>query len=84
MLMLITLIRLQILYMLVPKWCYVTQKGFTPLLLACYYQKIGILKFLLDHDQVCEIAAFTSVRIIFTELFFRRSMHCRMVKQHST
>ncbi|XP_065910261.1 uncharacterized protein [Dysidea avara] len=39
--------------------CHFTKKGFTPLLTACYYQKVEILRFLLEHDQVSEIAAVT-------------------------
>ncbi|XP_065910277.1 poly [ADP-ribose] polymerase tankyrase-2-like [Dysidea avara] len=36
------------------------KKGYTPLLIACYYQKMELLKFLLDHDQVSVLAAVTS------------------------
>jgi len=41
------------------------QKRYTPLLIACYYQKIEILKFLLNHGEVSEIAAITIVSILY-------------------
>ncbi|XP_065910258.1 uncharacterized protein [Dysidea avara] len=36
-----------------------TEKGYTPLLLACDFQKLNILKFLLNHDLISEIATTT-------------------------
>ena len=37
------------------------QKGYTPLLLACDFQKLNILKFLLNHELISEIATTTKV-----------------------